>query len=259
MSGDVVMLAGPFRSTAIIYNFLKSRFPISRVILEPLPSRLEMLRNRARKLGAVKVLGQFCFRSLIVPYLRAVSGPHLREIDRQYQLDAAPIPESEITRVVSVNSMQSVGLLRKLEPRAIVVHGTRILSPDVLRAAPGKFINLHAGITPAYRGVHGAYWALAERQPQLCGVTVHVVDDGIDTGAILAQAVISPSAQDNFATYERLQLAAGLPLLEQVLRARLNGSGDAPLAPVIAEGVSRLWTHPTLTQYLRNRWRQEVK
>ena len=57
----------------------------------------------------------------------------------------------------------------------------------------------------------------------------------------------------------KLQLAAGLPLLEQVLRARLNGSGGPVPAPVVAEGVSRLWTHPTLTQYLRNRWRQRVK
>src|SRR5438874_491945 len=149
MSGDVVMLAGPFRSTAIIYNFLKSRFPISRVILEPLPSRLEMLRNRARKLGAVKVLGQFCFRSLIVPYLRAVSGPHLREIDRQYQLDAAPIPESEITRVVSVNSMQSVGLLRKLEPRFLPLSSRKAFqdsgriphSPNTCAIAGGRESN----------------------------------------------------------------------------------------------------------------------
>ena len=259
MSCDVVMLAGPFRSSTIVYNFLKSRFDLRHVIIESLPSRAEILRNRLRKLGVAAVLGQLCFRSLVVPYLRFASRSRMQQIDSEFQLDLAAIPDRDITNVDSANSPQCVALLRELQPRSIVVHGTRILSPEALNVALGKFINLHAGITPTYRGVHGAYWALSERQPQLCGVTVHVVDEGIDTGAILGQATISPSAEDNFATYERLQVAAGLPLLEEVLRARLNGNGGAVRAPVFAGGVSKLWTHPTLAQYLRNRWRQGVK
>jgi folate-dependent phosphoribosylglycinamide formyltransferase PurN len=258
MSCEVVMLAGPFRSTAVVYNFLRSRFKIGRVIVEAKPSRWQMLRNRARKLGLARVVGQFCFRSLAVPYLRLASKSRLQQIDSQFQLDLSPIPDRDVTRLDSVNSAQCVALLRELQPRAIVVHGTRILSPEVLSAASGRFINLHAGITPAYRGVHGAYWALAERQPQLCGVTVHIVDEGVDTGAILAQALISPGPGDNFATYERLQLASGLPLLEAALRARLNGHGGAG-RPIDETTVSKLWTHPTLTQYLRNRWRLGVK
>ena len=43
-------------------------------------------------------------------------------------------------------------------------------------------INMHAGITLRYRGVHGGYWALAEQHPEWVGTTVHLVDPGIDTG-----------------------------------------------------------------------------
>ena len=66
-----------------------------------------------------------------------------------------------------------------------------------------------AGITPLYRGVHGAYWALAEGRRDLCGVTVHRVDAGIDTGEVLAQVLIDPTPQDNFVTYPWLQVAEG--------------------------------------------------
>ena len=52
----------------------------------------------------------------------------------------------------------------------------------LLEAVPAVFLNTLAGITPSYRGVHGAYWALVQRQPDACGVTVHLVDAGIDTG-----------------------------------------------------------------------------
>src|SRR2546423_3082820 len=159
-----------------------------------------MVRNRARKVGTAMVFGQVCFRSLVVPYLRAVSRARMLQIDRQFGLDCSPIPGSGIVRVDAVNSTQCAGLLRDLAPRAIVVHGTRILSPQILSAAAGRFINLHAGITPAYRGVHGAYWALSQHQPELCGVTVHVVEEGIVTGAVLAQAPITPDPQVNFAT-----------------------------------------------------------
>ena len=41
---------------------------------------------------------------------------------------------------------------------------------------------MHAGITPQYRGVHGGYWAVVNNDPEHCGVTIHFVDKGIDTG-----------------------------------------------------------------------------
>jgi methionyl-tRNA formyltransferase len=45
-------------------------------------------------------------------------------------------------------------------------------------------------------------------------VTVHLLDEGIDTGPVVAQARVEPTPDDNFATYPLLQLATALPLLE---------------------------------------------
>jgi folate-dependent phosphoribosylglycinamide formyltransferase PurN len=56
-----------------------------------------------------------------------------------------------------------------------------------------KFVNIHVGITPKYRGVHGTYWALVNNDVENSGVTVHFVDEGIDTGNIINQAIVVPS------------------------------------------------------------------
>src|SRR4029077_4353932 len=117
------------------------------------------------------------------------------------------------------------------------------------------FLNVHAGITPRYRGVHGGYWALAEGSPELCGVTIHRVDAGVDTGPIVEQAKISPAETDNFVTYPYLQLATALPLLRRAIEAALKG--ELEFRP--ARGASRLYYHPSIGQYFRNRFRSGVR
>ena len=81
---------------------------------------------------------------------------------------------------------------------------------------------------------------------QIAGVTVHLVDTGIDTGAILYQERIMPEKRDNFSTYPYLQLAAGLPLLARGGADALSGR----LAPIEIDLPSKLWSHPTLWSYL---------
>jgi hypothetical protein len=75
---------------------------------------------------------------------------------------------------------------------------------------------------------------------------LHLVDPGIDTGAVLYQARLTPTAADNYATFPYLQLAAVLPLIEQAARDALAGK----LNPQIVSLPSRLWSHPTIWSYL---------
>ncbi len=243
-------------TSAIIYNYLARNFAIARVVREEAVPRAEFLKKRARRLGWGKVAGQVLFRAMVVPYLQLRSRGRVAEICREQQLDATPIPAAITSRVPSVNSAECVALLRALDPGAVVVSGTRIIANEVLQAAPAKFINLHAGITPMYRGVHGGYWALVENDRANCGVTVHLVDAGIDTGNILGQATCTPTTKDNFATYIYLQVAAGLPLLKQAVADALAGRLQPRPYPT---GASKLWTHPTVGEYLRGRLAQGVK
>ncbi len=209
----IILLTGKWDTTPIVYNFLKHHFGTSLVIMEDAVSKKVFLKKRINKLGWFTVAGQVLFQLFVANPLRMGSKKRISEILKEYQLSNTTIASSEIIHVSSVNADDCLRQLQKLKPDLVVVHGTRIISKKILQNVNSLFINIHAGITPRYRGSHGAYWALANADKDNCGVTVHLIDAGIDTGNILAQKRITLSDKDNFVTYPYLQLAEGLRLL----------------------------------------------
>lgn len=246
----MVLLAGHVESTPIVYARLSREIPIERVLLDGPTPRKDLVKRRIEKLGYLRTAGQVAFSAAIAPLLRRTAKERIDEL--LAELGEARLPENRVTRLDSVNSKACIEALRELDPDVVVVNGTRIISQEVLDSTRAIFINMHAGLTPRYRGVHGAYWAMAEGRPEDAGVTVHLVDKGIDTGAVLAQARIHPSARDNFATYPLLQLQAGLPLLSKAVQNALRGY--VATVPSIVSAPSALWHHPTVGQYLANRF-----
>lgn len=65
----------------------------------------------------------------------------------------------------------------------------RLVSPAFLRRFPGKVINIHPALLPSFPGLHGVRQAI-EYGVRVAGCTVHFVDDGTDTGPIIAQAAV---------------------------------------------------------------------
>ncbi len=252
---NIILLAGEWETTPIVYNFLKENFQLNKIIIEKPVSRKEFLKKRIKKLGWFEVGGQILFQLLIGKPLAKTSQKRIKEIIRQYNLSQVQIPEQHTLHVTSVNSSKSLQELQQIIPDLIIVHGTRIISKKILNQTNAPFINIHAGITPRYRGSHGAYWALANNDKDHCGVTVHLVDTGIDTGNILAQATIPYTAKDNFITYPYLQLAEGLQLLKTVIEEMKKGERPA----VKNDLNSALWHHPTLWGYLWKRVSRGVK
>ncbi len=251
---SVVMLAGRGSSTWMVANALLCEVPLEAVILESPPSRWQALRRRAARLGWWKACGQLLF-SLYAGRLRAGSAARAEQIIRENGLRINRPAGLPLMAVASANDEETMALLRRLSPKVVVVNGTRILSRRLLESVDAVFLNMHVGITPKYRGVHGGYWALASRDAANAGVTVHLVNAGIDTGGILYQARIEPTARDNFATYPLLQLAAGLPLLRRAVRDAL--AGEVHTCP--AELPSRLYYLPTIWQYWSARLRLGVR
>lgn len=244
------MLVGKDPVSSIMYHALTQSFAIDGVIREAKPALPTFLKRRIKKLGIGTVLGQVVFQTLVFPVVAHRSRRRVRQIILSHHLDTSEIPARCSIDVSSVNSDHAIAELQRLSPRVVVVNGTRIIQERVLQSVDAIFLNTHAGITPMYRGVHGGYWALASRDPGNCGVTIHKVDKGIDTGGIVAQATIIPTPDDTFVTYPFLQTASAIPLLENAVRDAL--AGDISVLPPRSAG-SQLWTHPTAWQYLKNR------
>jgi len=246
----LVLLVDDSDLSRIIYHALAGEFTIEAVVREAKVSRSTFLKRRVKRLGWRTLLGQIVFAKCLIPLLRRETALRRADILRQYGMDDAPIPAECVIDVRSVNDVQTEALLRKLSPRVIVVNGTRVLEEKLLSATSGVILNTHVGITPLYRGVHGGYWALASCDPEHCGVTIHKVDKGIDTGEVVAQALMQPADSDNFSTYPLLQIAIAIPLLKQAIRDAVNGTLETMPAPA---GISKLWSHPTIFQYLKHR------
>ena len=244
----VVLLAGPGATTNIVHHALERSFPTVVTIIENRVSRLRLLRRRVQRLGVVPVVGQISFMVGVAPVLSTLSRRRVREIIADADLDDQPARNAH--RVASVNDDAARDLLRSIKPAVVVVNGTRIIGAETLGCISAPFLNMHAGITPRYRGVHGGYWALVERRPDLVGTTVHFVDRGIDTGPPLAQASFTVGPRDSFVTYPYLHVATGLPLLVAAVEAILEGRDIEPTIIDSGDLVSTLRYHPTLWGYL---------
>ncbi|MEJ5961311.1 formyl transferase [Pedobacter immunditicola] len=252
----IVILAGKGKSSYILYNALRQEFQIHSIILEEGTPTSVFLKRRLKKLGLFKVSGQILFKVLALPLIQLESRKRYRELWNSFGFDTTLDPAKDpVEYVDSVNSKQTLALLKAIEPDLVIVNGTRIISKNVLQNIPCKFINTHVGITPKYRGVHGAYWALVNNDPENCGVTVHFVDQGIDTGQVIYQENIRPTVKDTFVTYPLLQLNVGIGLVKKAVSAVLEGAVD-----VKKPGLeSKLWSHPTLIDYLKFRLLKQVK
>lgn len=251
----IVILAGKDFSSTVVYNVLKEKHEVQAIIMEEKVSTSVFLKRRIKKLGFMNVAGQVLFQLFVVKYLDLVSKKRKKVILSEKKLSLMPADPSLVIAVNSVNDDETIGHLKRLNPELVVVNGTRIISKKVLEAVNCKFINSHAGITPAYRGVHGAYWALANNDRENAGVTVHFIDSGIDTGAIIYQKKTDITTRDNFVTYPLLQLADSNELL-------LHAIDDISNDRVVIKYnnlPSRLWSHPTIWGYLYKLVTKKIK
>lgn len=241
----IAVLSGGGPLPWIIINAVIARYgPVTVLEETPEPNTL-LFRRRLKKLGAVEVAGQLAF-GVLQRALRLASRRRLAEIIASHRLVQSPADDCTVIAVRSVNSAACRRELARLKPAVVLVIGTRIIGRDTLAAVPAPFINYHAGINPKYRGMCGGYWSLAGGDRENFGVTVHLVDHGVDTGGILFWDKVAAEAGDNFATYPFLLAAAGRAVVLRALDDALCGR----MQPVERKMPSRQWYHPTLWSYL---------
>jgi phosphoribosylglycinamide formyltransferase-1 len=108
-------------------------------------------------------------------------------------------------------------------PDLVVAAGfMKILGPQFLARFPGRVVNTHPALLPAFPGAHAVPASLAYGV-RVTGCTVHLVDAGVDTGPILAQqAVPVLDGDDEVSLHERIKVVERR-LLVDVLAALATG------------------------------------
>lgn len=111
-----------------------------------------------------------------------------------------------------------VTLLQEYQVDTVVLAGfLRIVTPVLLDAFPDRVINIHPALLPSFPGLDGQQQAL-NYGVVLTGCTVHLVDAGMDTGPILAQAAVPIFEEDDRETLVQRVLRQEHRLLVEVLR-----------------------------------------
>lgn len=242
----VVILCTGSPLAAMFINGVRKRFVDVSVLREEPESKWTILRRRGRMIGWTQAIGQAAF-GVLAKIIGKGSAPRLAEIMETYDLDPVPHCRDTWRDVGSVNSEACRAALADLAPDIVLVYGTRIIKRGTLKSVSAPFINHHAGFNPLYRGQHGAYWARTVGDHEHAGLTIHLVDEGVDTGDVLYQSVTTFAPTDNIATYQVRQMADAIPLMIRAAEDALAGR----LAPRRVPLPSKQWFLPTLWGYCR--------
>ncbi len=97
--------------------------------------------------------------------------------------------------------------IKHFEPDLVVLAGfMKILPPNFVQALSPNLINTHPSLLPEFKGAHAVRDALAAGATRT-GVTIHVVDEGVDTGPHLAQAEVQIHPGETVAAlHERIKV-----------------------------------------------------
>jgi len=119
-------------------------------------------------------------------------------IARQTGLNAVCIPSKGKEREAFEREL--VAALRQHEVDLVCLAGfMRVLTPYFIREFKGRILNIHPAILPSFPGVEAQKQAL-DYGAKFTGCTVHFVDEGVDTGPVVAQAVVPVLDDDTVET-----------------------------------------------------------
>ncbi|MGN0314133.1 MAG: methionyl-tRNA formyltransferase [Fusicatenibacter sp.] len=148
---------------------------------------------------------------------------------RGKQMQPTPVKEAALTlglpvyQPSKVRTPEAVEMIRSMNPDVIVVVAFgQIIPREILELPPLGCINVHASLLPAYRGAAPIQWAVINGEP-ISGVTIMKMDEGLDTGDMLAKTeVVLEADETGGSLFEKLS-AAGAKLLTDTLPLLADG------------------------------------
>jgi folate-dependent phosphoribosylglycinamide formyltransferase PurN len=210
------------------------------------------LWKRVRRIGLGKVADEVLLRlSWLVTKSgrdRRMTSKLLEELKRDIPADYQRPP---VHTVDDINSPEAEALLKRLNPDVCVLMVNVILKKKIFSIPRLGMLVFHPGLTPEYRGPHSAFWATLNHQFWGIGWSLLRVNEGIDTGNVLAQgsATVDPLSQSHVYMQHKSHVD-GLPHVVETLR-RLE-AGEQPVVDTRGR-ESFNYTHPGFSDYLRLR------
>jgi methionyl-tRNA formyltransferase len=240
----VVTAGGAIAS--IIVNLLGDAYGPIDVIREQPETREELLRKRIRKFGRIRVAAQSA-TMFMVRWAKRLNARAMKQKLAEAGLRSSIDSMHRVHEIDDVNGGAFLEALERINPQIILLCGCRMVKASVLARVTVPILNYHAGITPAYRGMNGGYWALAMGDRENFGATIHLVDAGVDTGMIVAQVRGRPSPGDGIWSHAYTQVQMSRDMCVRAIGDVLSGDYE----PRVPMGRSMQWYDPEIWTYLR--------
>jgi folate-dependent phosphoribosylglycinamide formyltransferase PurN len=157
--------------------------------------------------------------------------------------------------VKGTNSAAAFGALKAVQPDLGILVGLGIIREPLLSIPRIGFLNAHTGLLPYYRGKDAVAWAVLNGDP--LGCSVHLIDNGVDTGEILAlQLVEEPSNPQNLKkAVKELQVNLLCWATQYIIQ---HGELPQTTKQSRAEGRQYYLMHAKLREYVERKYRDRI-
>ncbi|NHX41499.1 MULTISPECIES: formyltransferase family protein [Haloarcula] len=212
-----------------------------------------------RELHRSGVLGFADVLSFRLYYRIRLAEQESKKIDRliesaSAEYSAVPDDVPRIT-VDDPNDEPTKEFLREINPDAAVARIKLLLDADVFSIPNAGTYVIHPGICPEYRNAHGCFWALANGEPEKVGYTFLRIDEGIDTGPIIAQGGTEFDPSEDGHLYIQYKVVAdNLDEIGGALKHAVESNCDSL---DVTGRESDVWGQPRLSAYLR--WKRQAR
>jgi len=160
----------------------------------------------------------------------------------------------EFIQVGDLNGPEVEGFLQRKVPEVVAFTGGGLLRKNVLNKPKIGVLNCHMGILPRYRGMDVVEWPVAEGRldQEGIGLTLHIMDQGVDTGPILLKSRYALHPGDTFeAIRARLE-----PMMARLMLDGICSLRDGSITPTpqqAEDGKQFFIMHPRLLEFSRER------
>ena len=211
----------------------------------PAPKTIRLRRMMALGLLALLVLSPRQWaRLLYLKWRDALAGLGIRHTDH-HLADVCREAGVPVRAVASVNAETFAQHLIEQRVDVLLHQTSEILRGPVLSAPAIAVVNRHLSLLPAYRGAWPIFWQVANGESEV-GISLHVVDEGIDSGAVVVQEAIRRQPHESMSSLLGRLFERSVPLTcmaFETLRAGRPAPQPAASGPV--------YKTPTATQILR--------
>lgn len=123
-----------------------------------------------------------------------------------------------------LNTSDTLAFLASARVDMVAVFGTNLIRRPLLSQWSGRIVNLHLGLSPYYRGTATNFYPLLNEEPEFVGATIHLLDEGIDSGPILRHVRPEIVANDMPHTIGAKGIVGGIEAMCAVLQALEQGT-----------------------------------